>query len=207
MNELLAIFANHRDCEVSRRHLYLLRKHGGADVIPAHLHERGAIGVDFGPTGHNYSRGDAFLYRARKAYPGYQTYIILDWDCRVTGPLREILDSVWDAPLSAPSIATTHWCVYEWGNGLVTLPEDLKTYACGCVPLCGTMAAGTLLDAVSDAEEQLPNTHCELRIATLAHHATGVLPKAWARPWAQHVRPVQCELPNVEITIRHPVKS
>lgn len=208
MKELLALFVNHRENDVMMHHYASLTKHGACDVQAVHLGERHGMGADLGPTKHNYTLNDAVLYRGRKVFPGYERYILIDWDCLVVGSLPVLLKAagVWDAPVSAPSVATTHWCVYEWGNGLRTLPFPLRRFACGCVPMCGTMVSGSTLDAIAEAELYLPETHCELRLATLAHEATGNPPKAWEADYARHVRSVESELPAHSIDIRHPVK-
>ncbi len=177
--ECCILFFCHRDNPVTRQHLEILRSvnpypvvaisrntvrpvPGSANLQPEDegLSENGRSSVDM-------SLYAWFRHRGLDA----ERYICLEWDTLATLPVREFYEEVWNEPVSAATVMLPendpHW---YWFRQMSRLPDELRQYAAGLVPFCGTLLShSALCDAVF--RKPIPaDVFCELRLGTLLRY-------------------------------------
>ena len=176
MLECCILFLHHQDDPTTRAHLELLRRLNPYPVVAlcnaASEHVADALDVAmlsrrWGDED-RWSGADTVLYRWF-LHGGLRAerYLFLEWDTLATMPIREFYDEVWDAD-AAGSVAKRiedhpDWI---WFIQVEQLPEPLRRYAGGLVPLNGTLLSHRALEAV--ASGSIPDKILsELRLGTL----------------------------------------
>jgi hypothetical protein len=202
MQDLAAIFLHHRDDAVTARHLESLRRHNpGVPVTVV----RGPD--DDGPGGRGWRDCDLAFLRGVSASPAARRYALVEWDCRVTGPLTSWYKPAWNAPAAA-SVVVRHdkgeapgWC---WWAEVGRLPTSLRPFACGVLPLAGMLLSRDAVTALLGIVPP-PDVFCEVRLGTLLR-SLGVEPTPFP---SEMGRTVQCVADGGEegAAFAHPVKG
>jgi hypothetical protein len=115
---------------------------------------------------------DFAIYQAYLSRPvPCERWFYAEWDCYCNMPVREYLHHVWDFDFAAPSVRL-HYREPEWAwfREMPQLPERMRPYAMGVVPLNGIMLSDRALSAIVAAElKERLTVHCEFRIGTLGN--------------------------------------
>ncbi len=198
-----------RACPVTADHLSRLRDIEGPDrVIPLDVSGRpGAI--DLGPYAHEprWQGPDAAIYRWARS-PSFvkaRRYVILEWDCLVTMPLRDWIGDRYDADMASTSVGdmATH-PAWQWWGDLPYLPASVRAHAACLCPFGVHLISGACLGAVVESDP-VSGVFCELRLASYAR-AAGFALEAFRRDAPGHawIDPVH---PTDRPGVWHPVKS
>lgn len=176
MLECCILFVHYRNDPTTQAHLELLRRLNPYPVVAvcnaAPEHVDGALDVAGLTTRwsdeHPWGGADTVLYRwFLHGGVRAERYVLLEWDTLATMPVREFYDEVWDADAAGAVVKRIErdpdWF---WFHQLGRLPEPLRPYAGGLLPLNGTLLSHRALAAV--AAGPIPSdVFCELRLGTL----------------------------------------
>jgi hypothetical protein len=179
MPELGIIFAHFTLNEATRVNLESFRRwHTEGPVLTVTSSdlnfEGGCLGKNFPlwEPGKEWYHADYTLYQAYLTRQvDCRRWFYVEWDCHCNMPVREYLRHVWDFDFAAPSVRLYYrepeWA---WFQQMRFLPEQLRPYAMGVVPLNGIMLSNRALSAIVAAvlKERLP-IQSEFRIGTLGH--------------------------------------
>jgi hypothetical protein len=170
MVEACILFVHHKNDEVTRAHLEHLRRLNPYPIVPLkNQSDEGIVGAIRPPHGEDPWHGaDAPIYSwfARRGFDAAR-YIVLEWDCLMTIPVREYYAEVWDKKAGACTIVTpaTHPCWY-WFREIGLFSEELRPYAAGLVPLNGVFLSHEAMIAITS--KTIPkDVFSELRLGTL----------------------------------------
>lgn len=177
MHECVILFSHYKNCEVTRRHLELLRQSNGTyPIVPIYCEDgrpvqpvAGAIRVPKTfERGNNWHNGDAVF---REWFRGphridAERYMWIEWDCQVTVPVAEWYSEVWRADAAATWVPRPPM-MWDWFQAQgKSLPQRLQPHAAGVVPLNGILLSRRALETIA-AEPLLEGIFCELRVGTM----------------------------------------
>jgi hypothetical protein len=179
MPDLGIIFAHHTLNDATRTNLDSFRRwHSQGPIITVSgsddVFEGGAKGKDFPlwDADKAWYNSDFLFYqgfRSRKV--NCKRWLYVEWDCYCNLPVRDFLHHVWDFEIAAPCVRLPNrepeW---HWFQDIGKLPERLRPYSMGVVPLAGTMVSDQLLTKIVDVvlAERVAAFN-ELRIATIGN--------------------------------------
>lgn len=218
MPELCILFHYHRVDNLTLQHLHLLKQHNpDAVIIPVthDVHEQLPHSVDVKlfqsvwDTGNKWRSIDTtfylwFINRQISA----ERYIIMEYDCRCTLPLREAYAAVWDAAVSCRSFYTLenkpNW---GWFNPaeLAKLAPDDRNYAAGVVPYACTLFSHAAAEQIVEHVTR-QDVFCELRLGTAIRKA-GLEVTPFPDTLRKTVFATPTHLDLEQPGIFHPVKS
>ena len=206
MVEACVLFVHHKDDEITRLHLDRVRQLTRYPIIPLKGEDGG---VRPHSAEHPWRSSDALVYSwfLRRGFDA-ERYVVLEWDCLLTMPVKDYYSEVWNSHAAASVVTSveTHPC-WHWFREVSKLPEDLRKYACGMVPLNGTLLSHAALLAITS--EPIPQgVFGELRIGTLLR-SRGIDPievptcKGKTNSWSAYLTEYEPTRPG----LYHPVKS
>jgi hypothetical protein len=212
MYECCALFLNHKNDEITRRHFEILRDTNDFPVVPVHrgIGMRGSVNAWTVDSAHenNVEYIDHLLYnwyRSPHRLPA-KRYVLIEYDTLATLPLREFYTGVWDDPAVAAAVRKPS-PTGEWGRFDRThlLPLDWQPFRRGVTPICGLLMARDVVEAVCGLPTP-PGVFCELRLATAIRRAGWEItqhPTARRTVWWNYDRIYDPSVPGVY----HPVKE
>jgi hypothetical protein len=200
MLDLAITFLWHRDDETTRRH------HG---LIVAHNPGVPVVAVD--GRGRRWEDCDlAHLDAIGSVVPAARRYALLEWDCLVSGPLRDWYGPVWDLPASASIVVHAErgeGVGWEWWADAARLPPGMA--AVGALPIAGMLLSRDAAIGVIGLMRRrpAPGVYCEVRMGSYLH-AAGCSPVAFPPALSRTVRCSPGELPAGcrAAPLAHPVK-
>ena len=217
MVDCCILFLHHRDDEVTRHHLHVLRQMNPYPVVAicrgSNSRVDGAVDVfrfDDSRLGEDvWSSADATLctwFRNRGL--DARRYIVFEWDTLATLPVREVYDEVWSLDVAAANVF--RWpkdAEWNWFQQRDRLPMELREAAVGLMPFCGLMLSHRALAALA-AFPFPPDVYCELRAGTILNslgYTLGMLPEHLRQTISWHPQFIRVarSVPGVY----HPVKS
>lgn len=218
MKELCVLFHYHKIDALTRQHFDLLKLHNPeAEIIPVTSsvseYLPGSVDVDDFPskwdTRNKWRAIDTtfylwFLNRQLSA----ERYIIMEYDCRCTLPLKEAYGEVWDAQVSCRSFYTPEnkpgwgWFSKQEVNKLD--PSD-RPYIAGVVPYACSFFSHAATERMIESLTA-HDVFCELRMGTAIRKAgltVSPFPPALKQGVYSDTHPFDLSQPGVY----HPVKS
>ena len=176
MHPCVVLFSHHKNCEVTRLHLKLLRESNPATpVVPVWCADGNPVESVAGAVevaksfreGGNWHNCDAVLrewFRSPDRIEA-ERYLWIEWDCRVTVAVEEWYAEVWNADAAGTWVPRPPM-MWDWFSGEYDrLPPHLKPHAAGIVPFNGVLLSRRALEAFA-AEPLADGFFCELRLGT-----------------------------------------
>jgi hypothetical protein len=217
--DLCILFVYHRDDAVSRRHLDQLTYLNPEDaVVPvtvnADRHLAGAPTTSDirdcptpWPLAQPWRSLDAVLYTwfLHRRVPA-RRYVLIEYDCLCTLPIREAYRGVWDAELAARDWFTRETNPdWPWFQELGQMEQRDQRHAAGVVPFAGLFASSDALGGIAHAAPHA-DVFGELRFGTTARRL-GIPVEEFPEPLRTGInwfeRPLRLDQPG----IFHPIKQ
>jgi len=211
MTEACILFAHHANDHVTRFHLKLLQRINPFPVLPLRNQSDEGVESSIRPVYHEapWHGTDGLLYAwFRDRTFDAERYIFLEWDCRMTMPVREYYAEVWNSQAAASEFLTPdhnpHWC---WFRELNLLPAELRDSAAGVAPLNGLMLSHEALRLI--ASKPIPaDVFSELRLGTLLRaNGIHVTPIPAAKASTNSFKPYLTYFDPTRPGLYHPIKS
>ncbi|MDY6785508.1 MAG: hypothetical protein SW833_23660 [Cyanobacteriota bacterium] len=218
MKDICILYHYHRVDDLTLQHLNLIKEHNPDAIvisvtndIPEYLPD--SVDVrNFSSVWNTSNKWHSidttfylwFLNREISA----RRYLIMEYDCRCTLPIKDAYAEVWDASVSCRSFYTPqnkpNWAWFKKKN-LNQLPRRDRPYAAGVVPYAGTLishdAAERILDCISKND-----VFCELRLGTAINKA-GLNVVTFPNRLKETIYATTTELDLTKPGIYHPVKA
>lgn len=181
-HELCILFLHHRDDELSRFHLNLIREHNpGTPVVSLTFVDglQGAIRVgDWAwPVHDEWFSNEVMVYSwyARKNLEA-ERYVIFDYDTLVLEAVESFYAQVWDSDVACarPVLYENEPDWYWFGPDFVSADlKDFRGRLAGMVPASGSFFSDRALSAMVSlaSDRTFSELFCECRLGTLARIA------------------------------------
>jgi hypothetical protein len=172
--ECCILFMHHRDDELTRRHLRLLRAHNPFPVVPLHCGQREHLphAVNVGALADVWRNSDlGYLNWFRRRPFDAERYLWLEYDTFASMPVREFYREVWHCDAAGPRVKSPEqnpdWC---WFSERGLLPPSLRSHCGGLSPLSGILLSHRAMTVLAHAAP-MPSVFCEFRVGTLLQAA------------------------------------
>lgn len=182
------IYMHHRVDEVTKYHYDLLVKHnpnatvfpvtGGDTGLPDAFEMKKSTGLN--KMWQRITVGGfpkwAWRHLDVAFYQWYATntekcdrWVFTEWDLLCRMSVQEFYKEVWQCPLVAIDVHNQQDWDWYWHGNFKNVPEELRDYACACVPCAAVMISDELLAQVVDqVQKTYFDTLSEIRLGTLA---------------------------------------
>lgn len=218
MIELCILYPYITRDHITQQHFDLLKKlNPEAAVVPLAFSPTTALpdSVDFSNLPLRWDISDLWRSTDVLLYSWFLTrpfsaerYVIIEYDCRCTMPLREAYQDVWDSEVACRSFYTPeskpdwHWFQESELNRLA--PED-RIYAAGVAPYTCSLFSHRAMELL--IEKLTPNdVFCELRLGTAIRRA-GLRVAEFPSPLRDGIFATPTEIDLSKPGVLHPVKA